>query len=306
MQHGAWREEEAINLLSSTPEIAGDSKNEMRDFNSRASILARTKWQRGEERLLYWGFSYGTVLGATFAALQPHRVSRVLLDGVVDTPDYYRTDWDSSLEAGDLILDRFSEYCFEAGPDGCAFYTSGSPKDIKNSFRSLFQRLRNNPIGVPGNTTRGPQIITWSDAKQLVFFHWYSPVSTFNQTAALLADLRDGTGVEFAEYKQKHIAVPSRSSSNFADELEPGENEDEVCTAILCTDGDDISNLTQAGFRPYWEKLHQKSDSVGDIWAQIRMRCAGWHARPKWRFTGPFSAVTEHPIMLIGNSLEYV
>lgn len=42
-----------------------------------------------DAKIWYWGQSYGTVLGATFASLFPDRVGRMILDGVVDADDYY-------------------------------------------------------------------------------------------------------------------------------------------------------------------------------------------------------------------------
>lgn len=49
--------------------------------------------ERGEKgmepaRLLYYGFSYGTVLGNYFASMYPGRVGRMVLDGVVNVHDY--------------------------------------------------------------------------------------------------------------------------------------------------------------------------------------------------------------------------
>ena len=41
-------------------------------------------------RILYWGFSYGTILGNTFASMYPGRVGRMILDGVADANDYMR------------------------------------------------------------------------------------------------------------------------------------------------------------------------------------------------------------------------
>jgi pimeloyl-ACP methyl ester carboxylesterase len=40
-------------------------------------------------KLQYWGFSYGTLLGETFAAMYPHLVGRLVLDGVVDSDRHY-------------------------------------------------------------------------------------------------------------------------------------------------------------------------------------------------------------------------
>jgi pimeloyl-ACP methyl ester carboxylesterase len=74
---GKWREEKASSLLA-----CGKSKQ-------RDDVIERTRWRKGNEQLLYWGFSYGTLLGATFATMHPKRVGRLVLDGVCDAKDYY-------------------------------------------------------------------------------------------------------------------------------------------------------------------------------------------------------------------------
>lgn len=41
--------------------------------------------------LRYWGLSYGTVLGATAAAMFPDRIDKMLLDGVANPETYYHS-----------------------------------------------------------------------------------------------------------------------------------------------------------------------------------------------------------------------
>ncbi|KAI2726287.1 hypothetical protein CBS147332_3174 [Penicillium roqueforti] len=64
---GEWRENMANAIIASKltlPEV------------QRQAIHKATRWKQGAELLQYWGFSYGTVLGATFAAMYPHRVKQ--------------------------------------------------------------------------------------------------------------------------------------------------------------------------------------------------------------------------------------
>ncbi|KAI0127051.1 hypothetical protein BJ170DRAFT_695433 [Xylariales sp. AK1849] len=82
-RHADWREKKAKRLLS--------CREHAPDPVDRQAMFERTAWRRGNEKLSYWGFSYGTVLGQTFATMHPDRVHRLVLDGVVDAEDYYAT-----------------------------------------------------------------------------------------------------------------------------------------------------------------------------------------------------------------------
>lgn len=54
---------------------------EAKVLSEAEEILERTAYLPGQEQLQYWGFSYGTTIGSTFAAMHPDRVRRVVLDG---------------------------------------------------------------------------------------------------------------------------------------------------------------------------------------------------------------------------------
>jgi pimeloyl-ACP methyl ester carboxylesterase len=76
-----------------------DRVHELRDETARAPVRPvdgsdsdaekRLELRKTDvPRIQYWGFSYGTVLGNTFASMFPGRVGRLVLDGIGDMDDY--------------------------------------------------------------------------------------------------------------------------------------------------------------------------------------------------------------------------
>ena len=90
-RHGEWREADARRILTT---FAGHTEN-------KEDILRRKIWAKGEEMIQYWGFSYGTLLGQTFAAMHPSRILRMVIDGVLDAADHYSGAYLSNLVDSD-------------------------------------------------------------------------------------------------------------------------------------------------------------------------------------------------------------
>ena len=68
----------------------------------------------GDDKLTYLGFSYGTFLGATYAALFPNRFRALVLDGALDAEDYLDDPLkisNSQTAAFERALGRFFQAC---------------------------------------------------------------------------------------------------------------------------------------------------------------------------------------------------
>ncbi|KAJ9354718.1 hypothetical protein DTO280E4_6783 [Paecilomyces variotii] len=303
-RHGQWRERQG--------KAAQAAQDMQHGYDNSQAFVERTRWNKGKEKLLYWGRSYGTVLGATFAALYPDRVERVVLDGVVDLDAYYLTSSPSVLADSDAIFERFAEYCHTVGSEGCPFHHPGGPDAIKKAYRELLSRIYDEPFAVPASLSHGPEVITWTDVKVLTRIAMYQPLIVFPLFAEFLAELKQGNGTNFVGFKQG-----SREPSCLSDECllagpwsrecsVPGGNENYATAAILCTDAENLGNVDRQGFKDYWESLKATSETLGDYWAHARLDCVGWKAKAKWKFTGPFGANTSYPLLWIGNTLDPV
>ncbi|WP_369373518.1 alpha/beta fold hydrolase [Promicromonospora sp. Populi] len=112
----------------------------------------------GEDTLTYVGYSYGTVLGATYGALFPDNVRALVLDGTLD-PRVWTGDANGKL-FGDRIRQaegayetygEFVRLCREAA-ERCALNGLGDPAEI---VEEVYAALKEQPVELPvgGGTT---------------------------------------------------------------------------------------------------------------------------------------------------------
>ena len=297
-RHGQWREKQALASIGHLGE------------HYATIVRERTKWRKGDERILYWGLSYGTVVGANLATMQPHRIERAVIDGVADTEDFARGEWLTNLQDTDKIILKFGEYCDSAGPEKCPLYTEGGGHAIVKKFEDTVTSLYKNPIGVPATGSLAPDLITYSDIMKVISQALYGPVQFFPNLATLLHDLSHHNGTSMAMSKQasQPVSAPSKQCLDtppYAPQCRtPGP---ETQPAILCTDGDFRTHgMSKENYKAYADELRQQSRWFGDAWAQIRMSCVGYDIRPKWRFPGPFTGHTAKPMLILGSRLDPV
>ncbi|RWA09926.1 hypothetical protein EKO27_g5187 [Xylaria grammica] len=101
----------------------------------------------GQGDMIYWGFSYGTILGQTYAGLYPGRSRRVIIDGVNNVFDWYGGLLDTEdLVDSEAVFNGFLHECVEAGDD-CPLARFGSSKEIlRERILSLASALREQPL----------------------------------------------------------------------------------------------------------------------------------------------------------------
>jgi len=141
----------AAQCLVHTGELLGyvDTVSAARDLDLLRAVL-------GDKKLNYLGFSYGTLLGATFAELYPQNTGRLVLDGALDPTS---TSFDVSLtqaEGFESALRAFLADC--ATVDDCPF--DGTADQSMTKIRALLDRLEVSPIRAADGRELGSNSMT--------------------------------------------------------------------------------------------------------------------------------------------------
>lgn len=111
------------------------------EFHARDmdSILKAT----GNDKLRYYGFSYGTTIGVYYASMFPHKVERMLCEANVDVQAYAEGDFFAALDDAKKTRDYVYERC--AADSNCPFHEA-TPEAVGKRFDDMLAELRVRPV----------------------------------------------------------------------------------------------------------------------------------------------------------------
>ncbi len=173
--------------------------------NNSARDMDAIRQALGEEKISYFGFSYGSELGATWATLFPDTVRAAVLDGAAD-PDADFVESGLQQAAGfEGSIATFLAKC--SANSNCAFNNGGNAED---AFDALMLAIDENPIptsdGRP-DLSRGMALTGVADAM-------YSE-RLWPQLEQALADAQNGDGSGLlALYDDYYVRQPDGSYDN--------------------------------------------------------------------------------------------
>ncbi|KAG5653159.1 hypothetical protein H0H81_002001 [Sphagnurus paluster] len=250
----------------------------------------------GKEKLLYWGFSYGSLLGSTYAAMFPDKIERLVIDGVLDMEDYYKTLWATNLLDTDKTMNTFYATCHSAGPTQCAFYAP-TPAQIAANLSSLYTTIRARPV--PVRTALSYGLVDYTRLRLTLLTALCSPWADWPTLAVALADLARGNGTALYTMLEppsvdSECTCPSAPDEEFA-------VVDEAGIAVSCNDGDVVPE--DFGELEEYFKNTLSTSEWAELW-DVRTLCVGWPSVPKL-FKGPFGAnTTSFPLLIVGNTAD--
>lgn len=263
--------------LDNTGPVLGhvDTTSAARDMDVLRSAL-------GDDTLNYVGYSYGTQLGATYAALFPERVGRVVLDGALD-PTLTSDQVGAGQAAGfESALRAYVTDC-QAGKS-CPL--TGTVDHGLAQIKQLLDRAREQPL-----STGTDRPLTGMLAFSGIALPLYDQTNWQYLTTALKAAIQDNDGSVLLQLADLYY---DRSSDGTY-----STNSTAAFWAIGCLDGRATTDVAQ--MRAEAAAVEAVAPTVGYYFAYGGVICAQWPV-PE---VGPLDSYTAEgaaPIVVIGTT----
>jgi len=236
----------------------------------------------GDRKLSWFGASYGTFLGATYAELFPHRVGRMVLDGAIDPS--LSTEEMSLVQAKgfETALRAYVGHCVDAGD---CFLGSSVDAGTKR-IRQFLDNVETNPIEGSGGRqlAAGNAVLgIWAP----LYNSGYWPILDSSLKAAFA-----GSGGPLLALSDSYT---SRGPSGYVD------NSIEALYAINCLDHDDSIPASDAASRV--SEFERDAPTFGAIFAYGLASCSQWPIHTG-RVPEPIHAKGAAPILVIGTTRD--
>ena len=275
-----------------------------RDMLQYAEMLAESQDKpKGEAKVDFYGISYGTVLGTTFATLFPDRVGKFLIDGVVNGDDYYFGNWSQGPQQADAAVESFFQLCAEAG-EACVFKgNSSTAEEIKERFDAILEDLEENPIPVTDPLyVLVPTTVTHMDFRNFLAISLYAPTVYFPYLAAIAARLEKGDGGLTASVAGK--GIPATGACDYTP---LGYDASFYRQVIACNDNNKSFKSNKESLTELFEFGRTQSTYIGDVWPMaVIPQCRNLDiASPATQiFPGYKKTSTSTPILFSGNVID--
>lgn len=249
-----------------------------------ARDLDLMRYLLGDERLHYFGVSYGTALGAVYAHLYPSHVGRLVLEAPVDPTEDLAEDQVSQVKAVQAAFDRFAAHC-AARIRHCP--TGDGPEEAERRMARLADRLEKKPAPAEagGNLDADDLAYAVSDYLDLGTDGW-SPLA---KALTALIDHNDGRPLS--------RGADDNGSADRA--ATPPDNTHAARTAITCAD----SSLRPGpeGLGRDEARVEAASPVFGAAWSTGVYLCYDWPFDGE-RATLQVNADGAAPVLVIGGT----
>ncbi len=148
------------------------------DTVNTARDMDRIRQALGDTKISFYGLSYGTMLGAVYADLFPHRVATMVLDGAVDVNASLTQQAEQEAAAAEQSLQHLFATCPQLAP--CPLGA-----DPRAAFARLATSLTDHPLAAPGKGDSSP--VTVGDLDTATLFALSVPQFIPSYYPALLA-----------------------------------------------------------------------------------------------------------------------
>ena len=250
------------------------------DTVDTARDMDRIRQSLGDPKLTFLGYSYGTVLGSTYAQLFPKNVRAMVLDAAVDPNS------DPATQAGNQA--KALEGGFDAFAKNCTGLIAGCPigKSPRTFVSNLLTKADTTPIpsSEPGDARKATAGIVLTAVEAGI-----TDSGTWPQLAQALALAAkgDAKGV----YALADTASGRLNDGTYSNQLD-------ARTALTCADT--AKTYTDAEIRTLAADLNAKYPLFGAGQAADLFTCAAWKAH-RTPVPAPVGAGSP-PILVVGNT----